>query len=88
MMKSTETGKYRYRPVLFFVLTYLCTWLFWIPAIFVPEDTGALLMVLGLIAPAVVSTLFVLLSGSAARIQRTLSAQDIVPSILMYHDMF
>lgn len=28
MMKSTETGKYRYRPVLFFALTYLFTWIF------------------------------------------------------------
>ena len=62
MMKSTQ--KYRYRPVLFFVLTYLFTWIFWIPAAFVPEDTGALLMALGLLAPAVVSTVFVLRSGS------------------------
>ena len=66
MMKSTETGKYRYRPVLFFVLTYLFTWIFWIPAAFVPEETGALLMVLGLLAPAAVSTVFVLRSGSKA----------------------
>ena len=64
MMKSTQ--KYRYRPVLFFVLTYLFTWIFWIPAAFVPEDTGALLMALGLLAPAVVSTVFVLRSGSKA----------------------
>ena len=62
MMKSTQ--KYRYRPVLFFVLTYLFTWIFWIPAAFVPEETGALLMALGLLAPAVVSTVFVLRSGS------------------------
>ena len=60
-----NTAPYRYRPVLFFILTYFFTWIFWIPAVFVPEETGALLMVLGLIAPAVVSTLFVLLSGSA-----------------------
>ena len=66
MMKSTETGKYRYRPVLFFVLTYLFTWIFWIPAAFVPEETGALLMVLGLLAPAAISTVFVLRSGSKA----------------------
>ena len=62
MMKSTQ--KYRYRPVLFFVLTYLFTWIFWIPAAFVPEETGAPLMALGLLAPAVVSTVFVLRSGS------------------------
>ena len=66
MMKPHETKKYRYRPVLFFILTYLFTWIFWIPAAFVPEETGVLLMAAGLIAPAVVSTLFVLLSGSEA----------------------
>ena len=60
-----QTG-YRYRPVLFFILTYLFTWIFWVPAIFVPENIGSLLMVIGLIAPAVVSTLFVLFSGSEA----------------------
>jgi len=57
-------NNYKYRPVLFFVLAYLFTWIFWIPAIFVPETVGSILMVIGLIAPAVVSTLFVLLSGS------------------------
>ena len=66
MVNQNETGRYRYRPVLFFALTYLFTWSFWIPAVFVPEGTGALLMAAGLIAPAAVSTLFVLLSGSQA----------------------
>ena len=56
--------KYRYRPVLFFALAYIFTWIFWIPAIFLPENLAALFMLLGLLAPAVVSTLFVLLSGS------------------------
>ena len=55
---------YRYRPVLFFALAYLCTWIFWVPAIFVSENLGAVLMAVGLIAPAVASTLFVLFSGS------------------------
>ena len=64
MIKQQNSASYRYRPVLFFPLTYLFTWIFWIPAIFVPEDIGALLMVVGLIAPAVVSTLFVCFSGS------------------------
>jgi membrane protease YdiL (CAAX protease family) len=63
-MKSNDFMKYRYRPVLFFVLAYLFTWGFWVPAIFVPENTGAALMVIGLFAPAVVSTIFVLVSGS------------------------
>ncbi len=55
---------YRYRPVLFFALAYLFTWLFWIPAIFVPQTYGGILMLIGLLAPAVVSTVFVLASGS------------------------
>lgn len=58
--------KYKYRPVLFFVLAYLFTWMFWIPAVFVPENIGIILMLIGLIAPAVISTIFVLASGSEA----------------------
>ena len=57
---------YKYRPVLFFCITYFFTWIFWIPAAAVSENRGAFLMVLGLFSPAVVSTLFVLLSGSDA----------------------
>ena len=53
---------YKYRPVLFFALAYLFTWIFWVPAIFVNENIGALLMFIGLLAPAVVSTVFVLTS--------------------------
>ncbi len=65
MKKTIEgTQSYKYRPVLFFALAYLFTWIFWVPAIFVSEDVGAGLMVIGLIAPAVVSTVFVLVSGS------------------------
>ena len=55
---------YKYRPILFFVLTYIVTWAFWIPAIFLPENVGLVLMLFGLIAPAVISTIFVLCSGS------------------------
>ena len=62
---SIETGKpYRYRPVLFFAMAYLFTWIFWVPAIFVPQELGGILMLIGLLAPAVVSTVFVLASGS------------------------
>ena len=57
---------YRYRPVLFFVITYIATWAFWIPAAFLPETSGTALMAAGLIMPAVVSTLFVVFSGSSA----------------------
>ncbi len=56
---------YKYRPVLFFVLAYLFTWIFWIPAIFTGGNAGAVLMLTGLIAPAVVSTVVILTSGSA-----------------------
>lgn len=63
---NTTTQKYRYRPVLFFALAYFFTWIFWIPAIFVPESIGGILMLIGLLAPAVVSTVFVLVSGSDA----------------------
>ena len=62
--KIKKAEPYRYRPVLFFALAYLFTWIFWIPAIFVSQDIGVVLMLLGLIAPAVVSTVFVLVSGS------------------------
>ena len=61
-VKETET--YRYRPVLFFALAYLFTWIFWIPAIFLPQNIAVVLMLFGLIAPAAVSTVFVLVSGS------------------------
>ena len=63
-MKTNRKDKYRYRPVLFFSLAYLFTWIFWIPAIFVSEDVGAVLMLIGLIAPAAVSTVMILVSGS------------------------
>lgn len=61
---KNSTSNYKYRPVLFFALTYTFTWAFWIPAIFIPEDVAFILMFFGLIAPAVVSTLFVMRSGS------------------------
>ena len=65
-MSSQNTMQYKYRPVLFFVTAYLFTWIFWIPAIFAPESISPVLMLIGLIAPAVVSTVFILASGSDA----------------------
>ena len=62
-MNNTR-DEYRYRPLLFFICAYFFTWIFWIPAIFTSEGTGAVLMLIGLIAPAAVSTVFVLVSGS------------------------
>ena len=61
-----NTGNYKYKPVLFFVLAYIFTWIFWIPAIFLPENISPLLMLLGLMAPAIVSTVFITASGSDA----------------------
>ena len=63
-MNSTQN--YKYKPVLFFALAYLFTWIFWIPAIFLPESISPLLMFIGLMAPAIVSTVFIMLSGSDA----------------------
>ena len=65
-MNTNEAKRYKYKPVRFFALAYLFTWIFWIPAIFLPENVGVALMAVGLLAPAVVSTLFVLLSKSDA----------------------
>ncbi len=58
--------RYIYSPVLFFASAYFFTWIFWIPAIFLPGDTASVLMIAGLIAPAAVSTAFVFFSGSDA----------------------
>lgn len=63
-MNTANNEKYKYRPVLFFLMAYIFTWIFWVPAIFVNETLGSVLMVLGLFAPPVVSTVFVLASGS------------------------
>lgn len=60
-----DKDEYIYRPVLFFICAYFFTWIFWIPAIFVSETIGSVLMLIGLIAPAVVSTIFVLVSGNS-----------------------
>ena len=65
-MSNSDTGSYRYKPVLFFVMAYIFTWIFWIPAIYLPESISPLLMLIGLIAPAAVSTVFIMASGSEA----------------------
>ena len=65
-MNAKPASPYQYKPVKFFALAYLFTWIFWIPALFLPENAAVALMAVGLIAPAVVSTLFVLLSKSDA----------------------
>lgn len=65
-MNEQNTNGYRYRPILFFAVTYIFTWMFWIPAIYLPETISPVLMLIGLIAPAVVSTVFIMRSGSDA----------------------
>lgn len=65
-MNNQNTEQYRYRPVLFFAMAYFFTWIFWIPAIFLPEGISPVLMLVGLLAPAAVSTVFVMVSGSGA----------------------
>ena len=59
---NREKDEYRYRPALFFICAYFFTWIFWIPAVFIKGNAGAGLMLVGLIAPAAVSTVFVLVS--------------------------
>ena len=63
--KETAGNKpYKYRPVLFFTMAYFFTWIFWIPATFLEGNIAAALMLIGLFAPAAVSTVFVLVSES------------------------
>ena len=64
-IRQEAAKPYRYRPVLFFVLAYFFTWIFWIPACFLGENVGGFLMAIGCFAPAVVSTVFVLVSKNA-----------------------
>ncbi len=59
-----EAKSYKFRPVFFFAMAYIFTWIFWIPAIFKGGNTGAALMLMGLLAPAVVSTVIIMTSGS------------------------
>lgn len=63
-METNKNVSYRYRPVLFFALAYFFTWIFWIPAIFIPDSIGTVFMLIGLFSPAVLSVLFVVLSGN------------------------
>ena len=65
-IKKYNTTTYKYRPVLYFAAAYFFTWIFWVPAIFLPENISVVLMLLGLISPAVVSTVFILCSKSKA----------------------
>lgn len=63
--------KYRYRPLRFYIICFAVTWLFWISAAVISRsehDNGvsSLLMLFGLIAPAVTAVITVFTSGSRA----------------------
>ena len=48
--------KYIYRPVRFYLITFACTWFWWLFAILLNEGTGLYLgMFLGLVSPAMVA---------------------------------
>lgn len=56
---------YRYRPLRFYLAAFGLTWLFWLPALFLPAGPLSLLaMLLGLLAPATVALVMVLSSKS------------------------
>ena len=62
---------YRYRPLRFYIICFAVTWIFWIFASVISksaDDNGmsALLMLLGLTAPAVTAVITVLTSGNKA----------------------
>lgn len=62
-------GKYQYRPIRFYVTCFIATWVFWIAAAFISRsenDNGVslLLMLFGLMAPAITAVITVLTSGS------------------------
>lgn len=62
--------KYTYKPVRFYVTTFLLTWIFWTFAILFNEGTGLyLFMFLGLISPATVAIYTVVSSKNKALIQ-------------------
>lgn len=63
--------KYKYRPVRFYAACFAVTWTFWILAAVIsksPNDDGVstLLMLFGLISPAVIAVITVLTSGNKA----------------------
>ena len=58
-----------YRPVRFYLITFACTWFWWLFAILLNEGTGLYLgMFLGLVSPAVVAVVTVFTSKNKALI--------------------
>ena len=61
--------KYKYRPVRFYLITFTCTWLWWLFAILFNEGIGLYIgMFLGMASPAVVAVVTVFTSKSKALI--------------------
>lgn len=59
--------KYIYRPVRFYLITFACTWFWWLFAILLNEGTGLYLgMFLGLVSPAAVAVVTVFTSKNKA----------------------
>ena len=59
--------KYIYRPVRFYLITFACTWFWWLFAILLNEGAGLYLgMFLGLLSPAVVAVVTVFTSKNKA----------------------
>ncbi len=63
--------RYKYRPIRFYATCFLTTWIFWIGAAVISkrqDDNGisSLLMLFGLMAPAVTAIVTVMTSGSKA----------------------
>ncbi len=57
---------YKYRPFAFYISVFLMTWAFWIPAIFIQNESALILMIIGLLMPATLAIIFVFLSGNKA----------------------
>lgn len=60
--------KYVYKPVRFYILTYVLTWGFWITGLILGKDLALLFMLLGLLMPATVAVTTVLCSKNEALI--------------------
>lgn len=63
--------EYKYKPIRFYVVCFAATWFFWIAAALISKDKSdnglsSILMLLGLVAPAVTAIITVLASGNKA----------------------
>lgn len=64
--------KYIYRPVRFYLITFACTWFWWLFAILLNEGTGLYLgMFLGLVSPAVVAVIGTVLVRTSNKLTAT-----------------